>query len=438
MNHLESPLWPEMRPWVVKDGRKVELKLRNVQIIHRHGDRTPVSVFGGEENDLEKWRKILEDSHEFQEFCKAFEENRDEKHKVFCWDVLMRSAELEKLEIRHAYENGQQHNAEQDLMYDHWYKDLSLGQLTPKGKKELQELGKKLRDVYCKELGLLSGYDKNEVCVYSTNYRRTILSVSNLLRELFPLEQRTESIPIHIRSPLHTEIVFPPKSWSAVNQKKRPYPDWIARDLAMDSIKLKFQDQFNVENISWPHLADLVTVNVSHNQALPDWIDDHTIGQILRHSIAKWDTEFNTLQSLRFAAGRLVEILVHRSVLPKVLPEGHHPKMFIYSAHDNTLYFLLKALGCDMSMEWPPYASYFIIESYMDPDQNLYNRIIYNGEVIDPEDHYKNLPVSRVNREHLVLESSPGILSSKKFRGFLEKFIPEDYELEYPGIRKWE
>ena len=63
----------------------------------------------------------------------------------------------------------------------------------------------------------------------------------------------------------------------------------------------------------------------------------------------------------------------------------------IFSGHDTTLYPLLYIFG-DSIDNWPPYASYLMIEYVGDNINDLQVRIIFNGKVIkNPIFENKNL-----------------------------------------------
>jgi acid phosphatase len=439
-SHLKRE-W-EYKPKIVDpSGKERPLELRMVQIVHRHGDRTPVMLFGETEDEKKQERVFWEDllMHNVPEYKAWIESSKDPSFDKFHWSALEKTGALKGCVLKPWPNQKHTEKDPESIMNDSRYKDIVYGQLTQIGAAQLKELGLRIRSVYGDTLGFLGGDHSSELTCSSSNFRRTIFSLQSLLEGLYPVENRKTEIPIHIRFPIDSEVMFPVKPWSIVAKGIRKAPQTQMFSFVTEDLSERMKKDWKVKHISWTHIRDIVTTNLTYNRPLLSWIDDHTVGKVFWHSCYKWNSEFSTVLGLKFAIGRFLEVLLTRACMPKVLDKSEHKKLFIYSAHDNTLFFLLRALGCDMSLEWPPYASYLIFETYADEHGNFYMRAIYNGEVVDVLDvENDTFPVDLAHVvDHKVRQgwqgagTSRGLLTLKEFRNLFEVFIPDQYDLEF-------
>ena len=137
-----------------------DLELRHLQVIHRHGDRTPITPLA----DRKFWQGVLPS----QEECDGLEAST----KIVRDDGA----------IPHPAAG-----------------DGTFGTLSARGVQEMRLVGANLRDMYP---GFLPGAaSPEEVHVYSTDFPRTVQSVQALLQGLFPIAER--SAPIDIDAQQH-------------------------------------------------------------------------------------------------------------------------------------------------------------------------------------------------------------------------------------------
>ena len=133
------------------------LQLRQLQVIHRHGDRTPITPLAD---------------------------------RAFWSSVLPSEAELASLEdgttvLRPS--DSKPHPASGDGLF---------GTLSLRGVRMMREVGAELRRTYPSLLHEDLPLSADDVRVHCTDFPRTVQSVQALLQGLCPLEQRGEPIPI--------------------------------------------------------------------------------------------------------------------------------------------------------------------------------------------------------------------------------------------------
>ena len=133
------------------------LQLRQLQVIHRHGDRTPITPLAD---------------------------------RAFWSSVLPSEAELASLEDGTTVlrlSDSKPHPASGDGLF---------GTLSLRGVRMMREVGAELRRTYPSLLHEDLPLSADDVRVHCTDFPRTVQSVQALLQGLCPLEQRGEPIPI--------------------------------------------------------------------------------------------------------------------------------------------------------------------------------------------------------------------------------------------------
>lgn len=426
--HLPSVLSQCPPAQLSQDGSQ-PLRLRLVQVLHRHGDRSPVALWGKSEHEqrreIQFWQQVLLDAPGFHD-----------SRSMFQWSDL--NQHLHDLNL--VLDDDSAESPPEFL--DHRYPDRILGQLSLRGSLQTQAVGRILRALYVDTHQLLPATleHPDTLALYSSNFRRTVLSLDNVLLGLYPRDQRAAGLaplPTRIRWPVSAEPLFPASSvWRIPGHGGLDKQVLEARERQPDlsEIRSRLVEDLGLKgSVSWTHVRDALTTAEEHGMpgeecALPRWIveDSQMAKEVYRHACFKWDFEFSTPQTIRFGIGRLVDEIVARCALPKAMSHREYPRLFVYSGHDNSVLMLLKACGMDFANEWPPYASYVIVETYEDNHGQLYCRVIYNGAPI-------MLPVEK-NCEWRKEETTPELVTIKEFRTLLERFTPDQYFVEFPHV----
>jgi hypothetical protein len=332
-----------------------------VQIVHRHGDRTPITPLKDEE---------------------------------FWFGTLVPPETLEKISSNtHLVQDSQAnlHTAGGRGPF---------GKLTELGLLQLIKVGSKLRDelvtdqldheivddkgnrhfphVYHPQRPL----DPSNIRVFSTNFPRTIQSVQGLLVGMFP-DSTDQSIPIDVR---HTSMMVPdPQPRQTVEQHDLEYalstrPHILDKEREMfplaaratkalhDSLAADAHDfsfgvsaehedaSIEVKPLGWNQLAE-ITKCLAVRDILPDGISLEDQEAISQHAAWRW---FENMRNVRLAF--LAMNTMTTKQVEYMLCHESGPPVTIWSAHDSTLIGLLCAYRLEMPAVWPEYGSYIKIE----------------------------------------------------------------------------
>jgi hypothetical protein len=362
-----------------------------VQIIHRHGDRTPITPL----KDEEFWASTL-----------VSQETLD---KISSNTNLVRDSEGK----------GKAHTAGGRGPF---------GKLTELGLLQLIKVGNKLRDelvtdqqdheivddkgnrhfphVYHPKRPL----HPSNIRVISTDFPRTIQSVQGLLVGLFPDSSET-SIPIDVR---HTSWMIPdPQPRRSVQQhdleqvlSKRPHimtkeqemfplaaraTKALHHMLASDAHDFAFgvtaeqpgEASIEVEPLGWNQLAE-ITKCLAVRDMLPVGISMEDQEVISQHAAWRW---FENMRDARLAF--LAMNTMTTKQVEYMIQHESEPPVTIWSGHDSTLIGLLCAYRLEQPAVWPEYGSYIKIELLEVSDmkegmgeKEYFVRFSLNGEML--------------------------------------------------------
>jgi Histidine phosphatase superfamily (branch 2) len=381
-----------------------ELRVIQVQIVHRHGDRTPITPLRNESY----WASELVQEALLQ--------------KVASTTKILRDAEAPNNHL--AGGRG------------------PFGKLTQLGLLQMVQLGGVLReqlsattddDHHIDEDGNLhynrgrlfgpcNPLQTSKIKVFSTDFPRTIQSVQGTLVGLFP-DPHDVVEPIHV-DVRHTSILIPDPQPRRTQEQheleislaRRPQMQAREKDLKALAIEttqalkhLLSDDAFSVsfgvgeesnhdpddaqpKPLSWAQLSE-ITKCLQVRNMLPTSITDEVQHMISQHTAWRW---FENLRHPRLAylamnslVTRIVEAMQHR-VLQRDNDHMEAP-LYLYSAHDSTLIGLLCAFSLEQPAQWPEYGSYLKLElieakPLNDPPTQMnichFVRFSLNGEVL--------------------------------------------------------
>jgi len=378
---------------------KKRLELVQLQIVHRHGDRTPITPTRNETY----WKQTLPSSEVL--------------HKMSKFVNLIRDSNMQ--------ENS--HSASGSIPF---------GQLTRLGLLQMVDLGTKIRsqifqsrtedsdertDYTVVKTTLFSrenSVDLKRIKVISTNFHRTIQSVQGFLVGFFPdgipggnkidIDVRYTNImvpdPQPRRSELQVELEKMLCSRPYILQKEEELHDLamkvsniLRRDiLSNDSGSLSFgiceeepsETDVQVKPLSWPQMAELTTC-LRTRHILPSEITPEEQEIIVNHLAWRW---FQTLRYPHLASivmDEMVNLIVENAfqkrynILHGIDGDDSSPCLHIFSAHDSTIIALICALHLKQPVNWPEYGSYLKVELLKDIDNLFYYiRFSFNGEIL--------------------------------------------------------
>ena len=359
------------------------LRLRQLQVIHRHGDRTPITPLAD---------------------------------RAFWSSVLPSEAELASLEdgttvLRPS--DSKPHPASGDGLF---------GTLSLRGVRIMREVGAELRRTYPSLLHEDLPLSADDVRVHCTDFPRTVQSVQALLQGLCPLEQRGEPIPIDcslsdamIPDPVprateeqaaceaavlrsdavlgHAAEVEPLRlRYSQVGAAPRPTaatslarPDssplssltprarasqalleaGILDPRAYELSGMGAGDEASAAPagggpgpLSWNKLAEVLKCLQAYGQ-LPPSLTDEDVSAASAAGAYRWTALMAERRVARLAMGAMAAALVSAASEAAAGASERGAvahRLHVWSGHDSTLFGLLAALELDAPSAWPPCA----------------------------------------------------------------------------------
>jgi acid phosphatase len=395
-----------------KTTERKTFKLIQVQIIHRHGDRTPITPLV----EREFWESTLPSE-----------------------SLLDKVAEKTKI-IRENNENVQAHAAGGIGPF---------GKLTQLGLLQMVKVGEEIRsslhldDTHYHESEEVHSIDRhghvhiNNGCLFtnsnpihpsklkitSTDFPRTIQSVQGLLLGLFPdgydgiieIDARHTDIMIPDPQPrlseeqVHLERVLSQRSHLLEREKElegiavkvsemlhhlidhnAPSQNWGIGEEKDAQQNVEIQNT-NGKKLTFSQLSEVMTCLKVRNM-LPEGINDSDYQIITSHSAWKWFENLRN-QELAKLAMKPFLTLITKTMQQGIINHDNEPIMHIYSCHDSSLIGLICALKLEQPAKWPEYGSFLKVELFEchnqiseeendDDDEHYYVRFSLNGDIL--------------------------------------------------------
>ncbi|KAM8812346.1 lysophosphatidic acid phosphatase type 6 isoform 2-T2 [Rhynchonycteris naso] len=332
------------------------LELKMVQVVFRHGARSPLKPLP--QNEQTEWNpRLLEVPPQTQ----------------FDYTVT----DLAGGPKPHSPLDSQYHNT---ILKG----GMVAGQLTTVGMRQMFALGERLRKNYVEDIPFLSPtFNPQEIFVRSTNMYRNLESTRCLLAGLF---QRQQEGPIIIHTDeASSEVLYPNSQncWRLREQMSRRQAASLQPGISEDLKKVKEgMDIANSDEVDFLILLDNVAAEQVHG--LPSCPMLKRFAQIIEQRAV--DTAFYVLsgdrECLQMAIGPFLHLLESNmlKVVDPAISSGQNRKLYLYAAHDVTLMPLLMALGI-FDHKWPPFAVDVTIELYQHQEsKEWFVQLYYHGE----------------------------------------------------------
>ncbi|KAJ3041259.1 hypothetical protein HDV00_009652 [Rhizophlyctis rosea] len=424
------------------------LRLKFVQIIHRHGERTPVH------DDLvhlmkpSDWQKchLTPFLHAFHVVEEALGHPDKQRHTpehpgrelpIAFTNVIVDhpTAKLEEFkavaQLRGAASTGQ----------------CFLGQLTDLGKGTMRRTGENLRSLYVDRLKFLSPQLDNttikDVSIRSTDYARTIESVQHLLDGLWPLQKRdAEGVDVSISvRPLADENMHPASDCASLNLATKQFRQAVQNATAPETTRLlrkyKHLGADETKNIlrQIHRLYDLSTCMHAHGLGLPKGVTLDDVREMERITTDQWWMIYDKNEDLaRLGIGRFLKNLKDQ-MMDAVEGRKGKVKLGLFSGHDSTVGPVLSAFKA-FDGQYPDFAAMVNIELFepaappsflsrllqplkLAPAQPHYVRFMYNGRPV-------KLPACAKEGDHL--EGDATMCTLEAFVRRVDEMVPKDYE----------
>ncbi|KAJ1112829.1 hypothetical protein NDU88_001090 [Pleurodeles waltl] len=258
------------------------------------------------------------------------------------------------------------------------------GQLTTVGMMQMFRLGERLRQSYVEEQNFLSPVFKpSEVFVRSTNVVRNMESTRCLLAGLF--QQKQDGPVTVVTTETMNEILYPNyDSCRGLKQlTKNRMSDASMQPGMSDELK-NIQQEMGIEMDD--KSGFFLLFDNLHAQEVHGLSGTPRLKKLLhrteRRVIDIVSYVMENREHLQMSVGPFLHTIqqnilevVESSIQPK-----QSRKLFLYAVHDVTIIPILMALGI-FDKKWPPYASNLTLELYQHKySQEWYARLCYNGE----------------------------------------------------------
>eukprot|EP01090_Pellita_catalonica_P005596 TRINITY_DN1572_c0_g1_i1.p1 TRINITY_DN1572_c0_g1~~TRINITY_DN1572_c0_g1_i1.p1 ORF type:complete len:400 (+),score=40.09 TRINITY_DN1572_c0_g1_i1:335-1534(+) len=267
--------------------------------------------------------------------------------------------------------------------------NCSQGQLTTKGAMEHFKLGTKFREQYVTSQHLLSPeYKASEIYLRSTDITRTIQSAESQILGLYPPTQSIQAqiIPINIITPSEEDLLPAqrcPKMIELCNAEEQS-SEWQQHLAKINStVGAALRKAWGTNDIPWfVGIYNNLVAREFHDMEWPAGVTQAEMTQI--YDFVSWQLRqmWSSEERVALGIGPFIENLVN--VMDSRMKGETDPKFLLYSAHDTTISLVLAAFQLFNTTMWPPYASHIQFELYQDSSDSSWSvGILYNDEKVN-------------------------------------------------------
>ncbi|KAH0088847.1 phosphoglycerate mutase-like protein, partial [Aureobasidium melanogenum] len=350
-----------------------ELALQQVQVLLRHGERSPVSARFKNAGLSANWP-----------YCNAAQHLRSV--------IMSANDSWDELAYRRRLETFDEKDDSPTLSHGPGRETDGIclpGELTDQGRASTLALGQRLRGLYVDQLGFMPAIlqDANHMYLRATPIPRALESVQQTFYGLYPPSSRAAGfVPPTIiqRQPSH-ETLFPNEGacrrFAQLSQAfaQRTSDRWNdSPDMAyLNKMFGKWmpEDSPTVKVDGHPRLSgimDTVNSTLAHPQEtrLPkEFYDPKGRAIIDKIGVEEWFSGYMESQEYRqLGIGGLMGDVVSRMVEKTRAPSSSNSdiQMALSGCHDTTLAAVLSSMGAFQGEPWPPYTSHIAIELFKD------------------------------------------------------------------------
>ncbi|CAL8468369.1 g7909 [Coccomyxa elongata] len=303
------------------------------------------------------------------------------------------------------------------------------GELTKPGQRQARELGSWLRQRYIDKFGFLPpDYREGLVLGRTTNYRRTTATLQGVLTGLYP-EAQQHVISIQT-APDVDEILFGrtdscDRLRNLMKAQARALKESAQTDKRIHELERSVQSAMGLPEDHRVHFTDLHDALTSmrfHGKPLPQGMSEdlllainHEATRRMTSLVAPQASEQHGPEMLRLSMGPLFEQIVGR--MAAAANGANTSPLFMYSGHDTTIMPILATLGVQLK-DWPEYVSNVVFELWErkteEGQSKHYVRVLYNKEPLSLAKHPQGEPIELEEFEEVYLK--PYIVSAQQYR----------------------
>uniref|UniRef100_T1JEQ9 acid phosphatase n=1 Tax=Strigamia maritima TaxID=126957 RepID=T1JEQ9_STRMM len=269
-----------------------------------------------------------------------------------------------------------------------------FGQLTKLGIQQQFLTGKYLRHRYGTLIN--NTYNSKSIYVRSTNADRTLMSASSNLAGFLPPRGSQiwnknlmwQPIPVHTLPEEEDYILSPnsecPKYDKLYNKQMRSPEAYEIRlkygDLykyLSDKTELYIKDFHKASEI-----YDTLFVQQTHKLTLPDWTTPELLAKLRKFLVMHLIWLVKTFDMRRLRGGPLIGEMV-KHMQTNIWVKADERKIYMYSAHDNTIASFLSALDV-FDPQVPPYCSMVMLELFEGQEMHFVKVLYRNDTTREP------------------------------------------------------
>lgn len=343
-----------------EDDPKNQAKLVAIQMITRHGARTPLALIPG-----------IEEA----------EYSPDLVEPIIKSKFKLKPIGQSKIDGEYSYIDK---NNDKQLKGG-----APFGLLTKIGEEQMFNLGQRLRDKYVIKYKFLSSeYNSNEIYVRSTYFSRTIRTAKCVLAGLFNCPSNDDKNEFLIKVHDHAQDWLFPNTLNCALLRNfdRNIHEFLFNSNDEFRKYLKEMNEHlgipNDKKIKFTTFRDDLVARIAHNHDIPK-----ELHKFMLNADRLAAMELLTLygSNTKMTCGLFIN-LIKKNLLKSIENDigisenkelNENYKMIYYSAHDSTIAALLSALNLDNTRQieyiWPPFGANIIIELWKN-DKKLSNK----------------------------------------------------------------
>ena len=409
----------------IKELYPNNLELQQVVLVHRHGARTPVHkdlsniLYQGLWHQC-SMKPMLEAFQQLQNVNEAHSMEHPAHERPPTFNRIAFAADLvdswTSKQVNGVPSTG---------------KECFYGQLTDGGKRMMQKLGTRLRDLYVDKLHVLPAVlQDSKLYLRSTDYSRTIESLQYLLHGLYPSQFRDGyGLKIHV-FPDKNETMFPHNACASLAVQTKQFREAfrtsnaqrLSQTLSQFPLLDKALDSLPMMNRIF-RIYDLLKCMHGNEIELPKGYNKSHIDLLEQVVVDQWARVYDSGEEVsRKAIGRFVAEMA-APIQDAVAGKPDAPKLAVFSGHDSTIVPLLCAFKA-FDGSYPDFASIVSFELFKSKsffDRSFYVRMSYNGEPVA-------IPACQAPDSHL--KGDKTICSIDAFMKEVNRIVPQNYEAD--------